>query len=135
MVSEHGHYLMQLRDHKANIYYPGHWGLFGGAVDEGEKAEDGLRRELIEELNFDPGEVKPFVSFDFDLSHIGGKKVYRTFYEVPVKESEVQNFVLGEGLKMHLFDAPSLLLDEKVTPYDSFAIWLHANHHRLDMKP
>src|SRR5262244_3716729 len=29
---EDGRYLMQLRDDKPRIFYPGHWGCFGGAV-------------------------------------------------------------------------------------------------------
>ena len=35
VVGADGHYLMQLRDQKAGIFYPGHWGLFGGAIDPG----------------------------------------------------------------------------------------------------
>ena len=31
-----GRYLMQLRDGNPNIFYPEHWGCFGGAVDAGE---------------------------------------------------------------------------------------------------
>jgi hypothetical protein len=32
LVHEDGRYIMQLRDQKEGIFYPGHWGCFGGAV-------------------------------------------------------------------------------------------------------
>ena len=32
-----GKILLQLRDEKPNIYYPGVWGLFGGNVESNEK--------------------------------------------------------------------------------------------------
>ena len=31
-----GRYLMQLRNSNPDIFYPEHWGCFGGAVDAGE---------------------------------------------------------------------------------------------------
>ena len=50
IVLEDGRYLMQARDDKPGILYPGHWGLFGGALNAGEDSMTGLRRELEEEL-------------------------------------------------------------------------------------
>ena len=50
IVLEDGRYLMQHRDQKPGIFYPGHWGLFGGAIDADETPEIALRRELEEEL-------------------------------------------------------------------------------------
>src|SRR6266481_8073098 len=43
-------YLMQLRDSNPDIFYPDHWGCFGGAVDPGEAPAAALVRELGEEL-------------------------------------------------------------------------------------
>ena len=36
LVLEDGRYVMQLRDTLPQIFYPGHWGCFGGAVNPGE---------------------------------------------------------------------------------------------------
>ncbi|MFL6930718.1 MAG: hypothetical protein ACJ8FK_12480, partial [Xanthobacteraceae bacterium] len=38
LVLEDARYLLQLRDDIPPIWYPGHWGLFGGGVDAGEDA-------------------------------------------------------------------------------------------------
>src|SRR5262245_53401517 len=54
LTLEDGRYVMQLRDLKPDIFYPGHWGLFGGAIDPGESERDALCRELQEELAFRP---------------------------------------------------------------------------------
>jgi 8-oxo-dGTP pyrophosphatase MutT (NUDIX family) len=44
--------LMQLRDFKPEIPFPGCWGFFGGAICEGETPEEAARRELFEEIGF-----------------------------------------------------------------------------------
>ena len=47
-------FLLQLRDNKPNIPYPNTWAFFGGGVEEGEKHEEALKRELKEELGWCP---------------------------------------------------------------------------------
>ena len=42
--------LMQLRDTKQGISFPGFWGFFGGAIEEGEAPEETAERELFEKL-------------------------------------------------------------------------------------
>ena len=45
-----GRYVMQLRDDKSGISTPGVWGLFGGAIEDGEEPQIALLREVREEL-------------------------------------------------------------------------------------
>ena len=127
---EDGRYLMQLRDDIPRIFYPGHWGCFGGAVGLGEDPVEALARELAEELEMPPTSVDEFVRLDFDLRKLGQKQCYRTYYEIKVTEDEVSRFVLHEGAEMRLF-APDELFDQRLTPYDSFALWLHFARRRL----
>jgi 8-oxo-dGTP diphosphatase len=53
-------YLLQLRDFKSSIIYPGHWGAFGGGVEKGESPETAMSRELMEEIGYSP---KKFIFF------------------------------------------------------------------------
>jgi 8-oxo-dGTP pyrophosphatase MutT (NUDIX family) len=121
---EDGRYLMQLRDDIPGIFYPGHWGCFGGAVTSGESDTLALRRELAEELEMENPVVEEFLRLDFDLRKLGQKHCYRNYYEVRTTEAKVAQLVLHEGAEMRLF-AANELLDLYVTPYDSFALWLH----------
>ena len=125
IVLEDGRYVMQLRDDKPGVFYPGHWGLFGGAIDEGEDPEAALRRELIEELELRPTSLSYFSRMDFDYRTLGSERCFRLFYEVPIRQTEFESLVLGEGERVAAFTAPDLLLTQRVTPYDSFQIWLH----------
>ncbi len=49
--------LMQLRDEKPTIVYPGNWGFFGGDIDPGEKPIQGAKRELYEEIKYEAKEI------------------------------------------------------------------------------
>jgi len=54
MLRRDGRWLMQLRAETPTIVAPGCWGLFGGHLDPGETPEQGLRRELLEEISWQP---------------------------------------------------------------------------------
>ena len=47
-------FLLQLRDNNPAIPYPNSWAFFGGGVDDGERHEEALKRELKEELGWCP---------------------------------------------------------------------------------
>ena len=131
LVLEDGRYIMQLRDPKPEIFYPDHWGCFGGAVDAGEVPEQTLRRELYEELEFSLDEAREFTRFDFDFTRLGQRSVYRIYYEVPVSAPAFSRFALHEGARFHAFSAAEILLQPRVNPYDAFAIWLHCKRERF----
>ena len=131
LVLEDGRYIMQLRDSKPEIFYPDHWGCFGGAVNDGETPEQSLRRELHEELEFSVTEAREFTRFDFDFGRLGQNKVYRIYYEVPVSTTAFSRLVLHEGSQFRAFSAAEILSQTRVTPYDAFAIWLHYRQERL----
>jgi len=125
LLDENGRYLLQHRDRLPNIFYPDHWGCFGGAVEPGESPADALRRELREELEFDsnPAQYRLFTRFDFDFSPLGKGKVYRVYYEVRVPQAS--RLRLHEGQALGCFTAEELFALTRVTPYDSFALWMH----------
>ena len=125
IVVDGSRYLMQLRDQKPNIFYPGHWGLFGGALEPNEDAAVALKRELKEELRLDVAECRYFTNFTFDYGQHG--TVFRRFYEIAIPGFALEKLTLSEGAEMRAFPASELLNLPRVVPYDSFAIWLHAS--------
>ena len=131
IVLEDGRYLMQRRDTVPGIFYPEHWGCFGGAVNEGEAPLQALRRELREELEFEVGAADEFTRFDFDFGRLGQPKVFRIYYETPMSLDIFRRLVLHEGAEMRAFDGAQLLTHEKITPYDAFAVWMHFSQRRL----
>ena len=78
---------MQLRDSRPDIWYPGHWGCFGGSLEPGEEPLQGLRRELGEELELQISEARLISRLDFDFMPLGLGKAFRIYYlvELPVK--------------------------------------------------
>jgi len=124
-------YLMQLRDQKPGIFYPGHWGLFGGAIEAEESPERSLQRELEEELGLTAGRVRYFTEFNFDFSFCGHGRLIRRFFEVPVERWTLDHLTLREGAKMKLFTAREILTSARIVPFDAFALWLHAARRAL----
>lgn len=133
LITPDERYLLQLRDDKAGIFFPGHWGCFGGAVDPGENAGRAMVRELEEELALqaDPYSLHQFTHFTFDLGFCGVGTIYRTMYEMALTEAQIAGLRLGEGRAFQAFSAKELLRGLPLTPYDSFALWLHISRGRL----
>jgi 8-oxo-dGTP pyrophosphatase MutT (NUDIX family) len=131
LILDDGRYVMQLRDTLPTIFYPDHWGCFGGAVEDGEAPLASLKRELQEELEYTPGAANEFARFDFDFSSVGQPKVYRIYYEIRVPATAFGRFVLHEGAAFEAIGGRDLLTQRKVTPYDAYAIWMHLSKQRF----
>ena len=126
LLREDGRYIMQRRDEKDGIFYPGHWGCFGGAVEPGEAPLDALRRELREELELEIGAAERFTQIDFDFAPIGHGKVARVYFEARVADDAFGRLVLHEGAALAALSGAELLDGRPVTPYDAFAVWMHS---------
>jgi 8-oxo-dGTP pyrophosphatase MutT (NUDIX family) len=132
IVDETGRYLAQLRDAKPTIFFPDHWGCFGGALEPGESDEQCLARELDEELGLDLRRfrVRHFTTFTFDFGFSGGSVIHRAFYEVAGDARSLADLQVREGRAKRLFAGPELLALQ-VVPYDRFAIWMHCYRREL----
>jgi 8-oxo-dGTP pyrophosphatase MutT (NUDIX family) len=124
IVYEDGRILMQLRDDCPDIWYPNHWGLFGGGVEVGEDPEEALRRELYEELELVKQPTRPLAKFDFDLSPIGHGKAFRSYFEVQIDAADMNKICIHEGKEARLFEVREILSEIRITPYDAFALKL-----------
>jgi len=133
LVAPDGRYLLQLRDDKPGIFYPGHWGCFGGAIEAFDAdVEEGLRRELAEEIGLPlpKGALKHFSTMSYGLEFAGLGTVNRAYYEGKIDAGQIEALRLGEGSRFALHK-PREALELRLTPYDAFALWLHANRARL----
>jgi 8-oxo-dGTP pyrophosphatase MutT (NUDIX family) len=131
IVLDDGTYLLQHRDDIPGIWYPDHWGCFGGAVDEGEEPVAALRRELREELELEFGEAEYFTRFDFDLRRLGAGRYYRNYYVVRVRREQQARLVLHEGQAVKAFPGEVMLRDVRLVPYDAFALFLYHARGRI----
>jgi 8-oxo-dGTP pyrophosphatase MutT (NUDIX family) len=132
IVDEHGRYLVQLRDAKPTIFFPDHWGCFGGALEPGETDEQCLACEIDEELGLDLRQcaVRHFTTFTFDFGFAGDSIIHRAFFEVQADSALLGTLGLHEGSAKEFFAGPELLA-RQVVRYDRFAIWMHCYRHEL----
>jgi 8-oxo-dGTP pyrophosphatase MutT (NUDIX family) len=131
LIYEDGRILMQLRDDRPDIWYPDHWGLFGGGVEAGETPEEALCRELYEELELVKLPGKLFAQFAFDLSPIGLGKADRSYFEVHIDSVDINRIRIHEGKEARLFEAKQIFSEIRVTPYDAFALQLFIDQNNL----
>jgi len=120
--------LMQLRDVDVPIWFPGCWGLFGGAIDEGETPKKALIRELSEEININISEPKYFTQVAFDVRPWNGGIRGRYIYIVPINRRTALHAKknLKEGMDCALISLKDLIYDKKnLVPYDEFALKLY----------
>ena len=96
-------YLMQLRDNKSSIVFPGHWGLFGGAIESGETACEAASRELEEEIEIS---VVPEEIYEFRQYIQSNYIVHTCYYNLKTPLSKLN---LQEGADLGLFSINEIL--------------------------
>ncbi|MBM3525019.1 MAG: NUDIX domain-containing protein [Alphaproteobacteria bacterium] len=133
LLDSRGRYLLQRRDDIPCIWYPGHWGFFGGAIEPGEGTSEALTRELREEIGLDLSAARftPFLSYDFEMAWLGGKRCMRHFFLAELTPEEIVHLVLGEGAEMRWVTGDEALKTLPLTPYDSFGLFLHHARERV----
>jgi 8-oxo-dGTP diphosphatase len=98
-------FLLQLRDFKPSIPYPGHWGGFGGGVEASETPESAGLRELQEELEYVPDTIHRFRDYSLNAEEsdsVGqaGILLHIFYGKISVPVSQLS---LSEGLDFGLF--------------------------------
>ncbi|MBI3506701.1 MAG: NUDIX domain-containing protein [Proteobacteria bacterium] len=125
LVDRAGRYLMQQRDLRPELIMAGHWALFGGTLEAGEAPRDGLFRELLEELEFRPGELRWDSELVFSPELYRPGTYHKTFFVAEISDSDVARMRQHEGAAMK-FVAADKISGEPVVPWDAYAVTLHA---------
>lgn len=102
ILYQNNKFLMQLRDNKPNIVYPGHWALFGGHIEPGETPEVAVQREILEEIGYIPQTFSKFGCYPDE------RAVRHVFY-APL-QVELNQLVLNEGWDMSLMTPQDIRL-------------------------
>ncbi len=123
VVAEEG-YLLQNRDERPGIWYPGHWGLFGGLLEPGESEEAALRRELAEELELEPERLRWFLEMSFRFA-FDSRLLRRAVFEVVISRAQLSAVRLHEGRAMRVFHPHQIDANLPLVPCDRFVLDLH----------
>jgi 8-oxo-dGTP pyrophosphatase MutT (NUDIX family) len=124
--------LMQLRSKNKKIFYPNHWGCFGGSKKINETYLNCAIREVAEETNikFKKSKFIFFLKLTFYIK-ASNKKFTRNFYVlniINIKKFK-KDFRLREGISYDFFTNMQVNKLSKVVPYDKYALDIYYKIH------
>lgn len=106
-VNRQGKILLQQRDDRPDLLYPGYWTTFGGAIEDGETPEEAMRRELLEEIELELP-MKLWKVYDEKVD-LGGNlvPVRRHIFVGPI-DQPTESITLNEGQALGYFGLDDL---------------------------
>jgi 8-oxo-dGTP pyrophosphatase MutT (NUDIX family) len=128
-----GKLLLQKRDLKKTIYFPGLWGVFGGACEKNESPSETIVREIYEELQISIAPPKLFITMEINSVDLGSEQRKRYFYEINFCEEIKHNIALQEGAGYAFFNPKELPKATKMVPFDLAAVTMFV-HSRLSRR-
>lgn len=108
ILTQGDRWLLQLRDDFDWILYPGQWGLFGGHLEPSETPDQGLRRELAEEIGYTPSTVS-FLWTETEAT------VTRHLFHVPL-HCPIASLQLMEGQDLDLVTWDAIATGQVASP-------------------
>ena len=96
-------FLLQLRDNKPGIEFPGKWSLFGGGMETGETPTECIIREIKEEINLQVAQEEIIYFKEYKLEN----EIIHTFV-FKTNLSPSKEIQLNEGQKAELFSRQQL---------------------------
>jgi 8-oxo-dGTP diphosphatase len=122
VVDASGDLLLQLRDDRPDIIYPGAIGLFGGHREGDESALDCVVRELAEELTYDiaPERFLPLTHREGDDYERAGGTFRGDFYVV--RDIPRDKIIITEGTLFVVAPGEIARIEARLTPTAKFAL-------------
>ena len=113
-------YLLQLRDNKEGIHYPGKIGLFGGLIEIDENPRAALIREVEEELSITLKAISLVTIMTLDNVFTNGLFDLRRryFFVAKLNQTDSQKLVLREGQALIRMECLSSSYASEFVPYD-----------------
>ena len=102
-------FLLQLRDFKPSIAFPGVWGGFGGQIEKGESPKLAGCRELKEELGYSPNRISYFRDYHFGKSVACWRTDVHLYVCYGGLKVPISDLVLTEGQDMGLFSRSEII--------------------------
>ncbi|MBZ0297789.1 MAG: NUDIX domain-containing protein [Anaerolineae bacterium] len=107
LVNPAGKILIQQRDEKPGLKYPGYWTTFGGKVEDGEHPDEAMRRELLEEIELEP-EVHLWKVREFTEEFEGEPVLVEQWLYTGHIDRDAAHIMLNEGQALGFFGADDL---------------------------
>lgn len=118
LLTEDRRVVLQHRDDVSGIWYPDHWGCFGGATEPGESYHETIVRELWEELSISVSDLHFFMDQHYKILD---NYFTRKFFIARLDDEQIKQIKLSEGQAWNQFSkAEAVAL--KMAPYDKFAL-------------
>jgi len=122
VVDTSGNLLLQLRDDRPDIIYPGGIGLFGGHLEGAESALDCAVRELAEELTYDiaPERFQPLAYREGEDTERSGGTFRGDFFLL--RDIPRDRIVVTEGTLLVVAPDEISQIESRLTPTARFAL-------------
>ena len=116
--------LLVLRSNNKKIFYPNHYGLFGGAKEKNETYLGAAKRELLEETNINILKQDIKYLLDINFSFPNSKLINRRIYTHQINDLNKfkKFFILGEGVSQKFFTYNQIKNLSNIVPYDKLAL-------------
>jgi 8-oxo-dGTP diphosphatase len=113
LINSNNELLMLLRDDRPDIPFPNMWDIPGGHIEPGEIPEETIKREMVEEMNLELGDINLFKVYYKDnlVDNVFWKKIDLNPDLIDLKEGQrIAYFSYEQLSKMKLaFDYNSVI--------------------------
>tara|TARA_S200000501_G_C20742466_1_gene707957 strand:+ start:259 stop:702 length:444 start_codon:yes stop_codon:yes gene_type:complete len=124
IIDEKKRLLLQKRDNNKNIFFPNHWGCFGGAKEKNENYMKCIKREILEEIGLNLNSYIFLFSLSFNLKKKYNFKISRYYFFIKINNFMKKKIVLNEGSDFKFFSFEKLN-NLKLAPYDYHALTIY----------